>query len=224
MEVAIVSTDGEREVMALMLTTNAQMVATVLRESGTTEGQSLLAAIAATRTLALLVDDTLRALVHQARVRGVTWNEIGEVLHVTRQAAFQRFGAQLTPQSAEEQAMNKPIPDAGPKAIKIVESFLAGDWEGLRATFDPRMTEAAPVELLQSTLANGRVTYGDLIAMGTPVSSVLADYTVVDVPMAFEKGELTGRVSFNADDQVAGLYFLPVDQPASKNPSDKEES
>ena len=201
--------------MALMLTTNAQMVATVLRESGTTEGQSLLGAIAATRTLALLVDDTLRALVQQARVRGATWNEIGEVLHVTRQAAFQRFGGQLTTQSAEEQTMNRPIPGAGPKAVKIFERFLAEDWEGLRAAFDPRMTEAASVELLQSTLENGRVTYGEFVAMGVPVAYVIGDYTVVDVPMAFEKGELTGRVSLNADEQVAGLFFLPVDKMAS---------
>ena len=218
------STEGEREVMALMLATNAQLVASVLRDSGTSEGRSLMGAIAATRTLALLVDDTLRALVGQARVRGATWNEIGEVLHVTRQAAFQRFGGQLTAQSTEEQAMNQPIPDSGSKAMKAFESFLVEDWEGLRATFDPRMTEAAPVEFLQSALASGRETYGSFIAMGTPITSVIGDCTVVDVPMALEKGDLTGRVSFNADGEVAGLFFLPVDQSASKGTNDKEES
>jgi hypothetical protein len=210
--------------MALMLTTNAQMVATVLRENSVTEGQSLMAAIAATRTLALLVDDSLRALVHQARARGATWNEIGEVLHVTRQAAFQRFGGQLTTQSPEEQTMNQPIPEAGAKAIKVIESFLAEDWEGLRATFDERMTQAAPVEFLKSALVSGLETYGAFIAMGTPVSSVIGDYTVVDVPMAVEKGDLTGRVSFNADGEVAGLFFLPADQTTHKGEGGKDES
>jgi len=43
------TTDGEREVMALMLTTNAQLVATVLQGEGTSEGRSIMGAIAATR-------------------------------------------------------------------------------------------------------------------------------------------------------------------------------
>lgn len=113
--------------------------------------------------------------------------------------------------------MNQPIPDAGAKAIKTVERFLAKDWEGLRATFDQRMTEAAPVEFLKAALDSGHETYGAVIAMGTPVSSVIGDYTVVDVPMAVEKGDLTGRVSFNADGEVAGLFFLPADQTAPKS-------
>lgn len=104
--------------MGLMLTTNAQMVAAVLRGEGGPQAQSLMAAIAATRTLGLLVDDTLKALVRQAREQGTTWAEIGEVLHVTRQAAFQRFGGQPAGEGAENEEGLRPIPDAGPKAIK----------------------------------------------------------------------------------------------------------
>ena len=35
------------------------------------------------------------------------------------------------------------------------------------------------------------------------------EYTVVSVPIALEKGDGVGQVSFNADRQVAGLYLLP---------------
>ena len=208
------STAGDREVMGLMLTTNAATVAAVLRGESGSQAQSLIAAIAATRTLGLLVDDTLRALVQEARDQGSTWAEIGGALHVTRQAAFQRFGGQPAGESDAEESP-KPIPDAGTKAIKILEDFLAERWDELRATFDARVAEAASLELLQSTLAAGRTTFGTFVAWGTPVCTVRGDYTVVDVPIAFEKSDVHGWVSFNVDEQVAGLYFVPADQPGT---------
>jgi hypothetical protein len=38
----------------------------------------------------------LRRAVEDARASGHTWQEIGDVLHTTRQAAFQRFGRPST--------------------------------------------------------------------------------------------------------------------------------
>ena len=43
---------------------------------------------------------------------------------------------------------------------------------------------------------------------GEPVVHQAGDYTVADVPLRFEAAELTGRVSFDRDGGVAGLYFL----------------
>jgi hypothetical protein len=40
----------------------------------------------------LEAQDFLRAAVERARAEGHTWQEIGEVVGTTRQAAFQRFG------------------------------------------------------------------------------------------------------------------------------------
>jgi hypothetical protein len=81
----------DREVMAMMLATNVQLVADVLRADEDSPGH-VMRAIAATRSLDMIVEDTLRALVEQARAAGHTWAEIGDLLHVSRQAAFQRFG------------------------------------------------------------------------------------------------------------------------------------
>ena len=210
MEVAV-ATDGEREVMGLMLTTNAEMVAGVLRGTEGPHAQSLIAAIAATRTLGVLVDDTLHALVRRARNEGRTWAEIGEVLNVTRQAAFQRFGGGQTPDTGDEPL--QPIADAGPKAVRVLELLLAERWEELWATFDERVTKAATVEIFQSALATAKRNFGEFVAMGTPKCTVHGDYTVVDVPLACERGDGIGRVSFDADEQVAGLFLLPADAP-----------
>src|SRR5436305_3254261 len=51
-----------------------------------------LAAVSAVRQLAGAVDEALRATVDRARDSGHTWQEVGDVLGTTRQAAFQRFG------------------------------------------------------------------------------------------------------------------------------------
>jgi hypothetical protein len=205
------ATNGEREVMGLALTTNAEMVATVLRGAEDPATQSVMAAIAATRTLDMLVDDTLHALVRRARNEGRTWAEIGGVLNVTRQAAFQRFGGGQTPDTGDESL--QPIADAGPKAIHILELVLAKRWDELWATFDERVTKLATVEVFESTLATVTATFGEFVAFGTPTRKVTGDYTVVSVPMALEKGDGIGQVSFNADEQVAGLYLLPADAP-----------
>lgn len=68
------------------------MVSQVLRGETATGSPEVMAAVATTRSLDLIVDDILHALVRQARAEGHTWAEIGDLLHVTRQAAFQRFG------------------------------------------------------------------------------------------------------------------------------------
>ena len=75
------------------------------------------------------------------------------------------------------------------------------------------MTEAATIEVFESTLATVASTYGEFVAFGTPTCKVVGDYTVVDVPLALEKGDGVGKVSFNADEQVAGIYLLPSDTP-----------
>ena len=205
------ATDGEREVMGLALTTNAAMVAAVLRGVEDPATQSVMAAVAATRTLDMLVDDTLHALVRRARNEGHTWAEIGQVLNVTRQAAFQRFGGGQTPDRGDESL--QPIPDSGPKAIHVLELVFAKKWDELWATFDDRVTKLASVEVFESTLANVASTFGEFVAFGTPTSKVVGDYTVVDVPIALERGDGIGKVSFNADEQVAGVHLLPSDAP-----------
>ncbi|MEV5574955.1 hypothetical protein AB0L06_33375 [Spirillospora sp. NPDC052269] len=51
-----------------------------------------LAAVAAAAEAVRRADDHLRGTVGTARSSGRTWQEIGDVLGITRQAAFQRFG------------------------------------------------------------------------------------------------------------------------------------
>jgi hypothetical protein len=49
--------------------------------------------------------EALQRAVHVALDHGATWSDIGGVLGVSRQAAFQRFGPKETPR---DKATNKP--------------------------------------------------------------------------------------------------------------------
>jgi len=65
-------------------------------------------------TLDMLVNDTLHALVRRARNEGHTWAEIGQVLNVSRQAAFQKIRWRADPPDTGDESL-QPIPDPGPR-------------------------------------------------------------------------------------------------------------
>lgn len=204
------ASDAERDVMGLLLTTNAELVSGVLRRTTRPDGSDVLAAIAATRSLDLIVDDVLHTLVRQARAEGHTWAAIGDVLRVSRQAAFQRFGGATGGDVADAQVM-MPLPGAEQKAARIFDLCVRERWEELRAEFDDRMKALVPAAKLVADRQHIEAQFGPFLEMGTPAVMVRSGYTVVDVPLAFERGDRKGRVTFNADGQVAGLFFRPTD-------------
>jgi hypothetical protein len=190
--------------MAMMLTTNAQLVADVLGAEDHSPGQ-VMRAIAATRSLDMVVEDTLRALVDQARAAGHTWAEIGGLLHVSRQAAFQRFGGTRRSVSAGAGIVS-PMDGAVEHAVPVLEAFLDGRFDDVRSSFGERMLNACSVELLADVREKVRREAGEVQALGTPVVSVRDGYTAVDIPVALDYADGVGRVVLDADRQVAGFF------------------
>jgi len=167
-------------------------------------------AIAATRSLGALVEETLRGLVEQARAARHTWAEIGELLHVSRQAAFQRFGG--GPRAPSEGSTSEtPVDGAVEHALPVLEAFLDGRFEDARARFGKRMLEAVSLELLADVREKVRREAGEVQALGTPLVSVRDGYTVVDIPVGLERADGTGRVVIDADGQVAGFFVRPAE-------------
>ena len=201
----------DREVMAMMLATNAQLVADVLRADEDPRGQ-VMRAIAATRSLATIVEDTLHALVDQARAAGHTWAEIGDVLHVSRQAAFQRFGGGARLADGEPGMAAVPVTGAAVRAASVLQAFLDGRFDDTRASFDERMLKACSVELLADVREKVREAGGEVQAIGTPAVSVRDGYTVVDMPISLETADGTSRVVLDADRQVAGFFVRRTEE------------
>lgn len=195
--------------MATLLLTNVELVAGVLRAGDDGSRGQVMRAIAATRSLDMIVEDTLRALVEQARAAGHTWAEIGELLHVTRQAAFQRFGGGQRP-TAEER-VTVPVDGAVESAVPVLEAFLDGRFDDARATFAERMLGACSVELMADVREKVREYGGEVQALGAPLISVRDGYTGVDIPVALERADGVGRVVLDADRQVVGFFVRPAE-------------
>jgi hypothetical protein len=200
----------DRDVMATLLLTNVHLVADVLRAGASEAPGQVMRAIAATRSLNMIVEDTLRTLVGQARTAGHTWAEIGELLHVSRQAAFQRFGGGRGPIAEEGVAV--PVDGAAEAAVPVLQAFLDGRFDDARATFGPRMLEACSVELLADVREKVRDYGGEAQALGTPIVSVRDGYTGVDIPVALERADGTGRVVLDADLRVVGFFVRPAEE------------
>ena len=197
---------GDRDVLGLMLLTNAEAVAGVLRGESGAESYSPLAALAATKTLSLVIEDIMRSLVAQARADGSTWQDVGNVLGTTRQAAYQRFGGSIT----EGNAMTVELADAKAKAKDVFGRYTKEDWS-FRDQFDSNMSERLSNELLASGWSQVTAAFGAFKKLGKPTVQVVQDHTVVDIPMTFEQGEMKGRVAYGADGKIAGLFILNPD-------------
>jgi len=203
-----VTNEAEREVMGLLLTTNAELVASVLRGPRESDADSVMVGVAATRSLGLIVDDVLHALVQQARQEGHTWAEVGSLLHVSRQAAFQRFGAPSSDDPGHDDA-TPPLPDAADRALVIIQHVHDERWDLLYTGFTERARNALSEEVFRSQRARAKRRFGAYISSGVPTVGARHGYTIVDVPMTFEIADITGRVTFNAEGKVAGLAFEP---------------
>ena len=77
-----------------------------------------------------------------ARTQGHTWQEIGDVLGTSRQAAFQRFGRPVDPRTGEEHGQGPP--GAAEKCGRCCSpTWWRGRWTEVRRDFDERMAAAA---------------------------------------------------------------------------------
>ena len=180
---------------------------------GLLEGQpgetlSALEAIAFVRGAASAVEEGMRAVVQHAREAGHTWEEIGQVLGTTRQAAFQRFGRPADPRTGQPMALSM-LPGAAERGAALFADLAARRWADASRDFGERIAGKLDADGLAASWARLAGMLGQLEGMGEPVAFQAGDRTVVDVPLSFEAGKRTGRVSYDRGGKVAGLFFLP---------------
>ena len=155
----------------------------------------------------------LRVSVDLARAAGRTWQELGEVLGVSRQAAFQRFGHPVDPRTGQPMS-NAMLPGAAEKATELVINWIEERYDDVLGELN-ETTRAKLPELggLPGAWALLVGTYGSYEGMGEAMARQTGDLTVVDIPMTFEAGEMKGRVVYDKQGKVAGLFVLPPGMP-----------
>lgn len=166
-----------------------------------------LEAIGLARAVAGGVEEGLAMTVARAREAGHTWAEIGRVLGTSRQAAFQRFGRPADPRTGRP--MELAVPDAGDRALALFGELTAGRWAAAREQFGEAVARKLDAPGLAAVWAQVIGMVGRYERRGTPSVYQAGDYTIADIPLFFEAGERMGRISFDRDARVAGLFFLP---------------
>jgi len=169
-----------------------------------------LEAVRAASELVALADQSLRLSVDAARESGRTWQEIGDLLGVTRQAAFQRFGHPIDPRTGRPMS-ETILPGAADRATQLMIDWIEQRYDQVAADFDETMTEKLPVSQLPAAWAQLIGMVGSYQGMAAPTARAAGDLTIVDIPMTFEASEMKGRVVYNADGKVAGLFVLRPD-------------
>jgi hypothetical protein len=183
------------------------------RESSTgasSSGPAGLAAVRVASELAAAAAAALRLSVDLARTAGRTWQELGDVLGVSRQAAFQRFGHPIDPRTGEPMS-NAMLPGAAAKATQLMIDWLDEHYDQVTADFTGRMSEVLPVSRLTAAWAQVIGMVGNYEGMGEPLTRQAGDLTIVEIPLRFEAGEMKGRVVYDTGGKVAGLYILKPD-------------
>jgi hypothetical protein len=153
-------------------------------------------------------NDLVAAAVGLARAAGTTWQEIGDVLGVSRQAAFQRFGKPIDPRTGA--AMNiTPLPEAASLAEAVIDNLANANWNAIAEEFDTQMSSRLNGDGLAAAWAQVLGTVGAFEVSGPTEIVRAADLTTTTTPLHFEAGDLVARISFNDDRSIAGLYILP---------------
>lgn len=154
-----------------------------------------------------VADAALAQCVERARAAGHTWQEVGDALGTSRQAAFQRFGRPVNPRTGAEMPVNT-LPDAERRALEVIEAWRDGRDEELFAQFDDTMRAQLPMARLAQTWPQLTALVGAYESCGDPLVRPFGEHTVVNVPLEFEAGAMTGRVVFDTAGKIAGLFVL----------------
>ena len=152
----------------------------------------------------------LAASVEEARAAGRTWQEIGQALGISRQAAFQRFGKPIDPRNGE--VMNtSPLPEAVELARAVIEDHAHGRWADITERFDETMRAGLTEEGLAEAWAYLAGMAGDFESYGDTEAARAGDFTITNTPLAFEAGDFVARITFRDDRTISGLFILNRD-------------
>ncbi|OAN28620.1 DUF3887 domain-containing protein [Mycolicibacterium iranicum] len=152
----------------------------------------------------------MAAAVQQARDAGRTWQQIGDVLGVTRQAVFQRYGKPIDPRTGETMKTDA-LPQADELARTVIDELAHGRWSDVSARFDSTMRDRLTEEGVAEAWAYIAGLAGAYESHGNTEVVRAGDFTTTNTPLTFEAGDFVARITFRDDRTIAGLYILNPD-------------
>jgi hypothetical protein len=90
----------------------------------------------------------------------------------------------------------------------LLIDWIEERYDRVAADFSAAVAEEMPARALPAGWAQLTGLVGAYRCMGAPVTRQAGDLTVVDIPMTFEACEMKGRVVYDRQGKVAGLFVL----------------
>ncbi|MFK4789510.1 hypothetical protein [Microbacterium sp. ZW T5_56] len=160
--------------------------------------------------------ERLQELVSIARTHDVSWQEIGDTLGVSRQAAFKRFGSRN-----EGEMMTASVTDLSDRTSEVFAHLDAGDYEAVRAHMTYACSRALSRRKLMGVWEQVRSESGRLdacvdattqtpdgsTALGKLANRHLSTGAIVQVTLQHEAGEWIGRVAYNGTGKITGILI-----------------
>ena len=112
-----------------------------------------------------------------------------------------------------------PEPDANDKrlvqgcesrALMLLDAAEKGDYATATHDFNAKMRSALPVEKFKQAWTS-LAQFGKLEARGQSHPGMAEGYSIVNVPLVFEKANLYAQVACGSDGLIAGFYVKPLD-------------
>ena len=172
--------------------------------TGAADAAPPLTALLSARMAADAIENATSVLVAEARDAGRTWQEIGELLSMSRQAAQQRF---------TERAPDPRDALLAARASEVVDQMEAEAWSEVTADWDEVMRSELSAEQLAETWQQIMLSAGPLQTVGQSSIVRKGPFRVVDVPLVFAHGPMKARIVFNHDAKISGLFVLLPDAP-----------
>lgn len=165
----------------------------------------------------------LHAAVQQARAAGRTWADIGEVLGISRQAAFKRFGEVINPANGQR-ITGVPMSIAVIQQLteKVFDLIAEAKYEELEQMMHPEVREELPASLIAETWASvlaevgAKESYSDthvVLPGGERVEedTAMLGNVVGVTAIQHEAGEMMGRVAVDEQQRVVGILIVTPD-------------
>jgi len=117
---------------------------------------------------------------------------------------------------AEKKETSEKISIAGScnaRAMSLLDDAEKGDFKGATSAFDAKMRTAMPPPKLKEAW-DQLSQFGKLVARGQSHLSTGEGYTLVMIPLIFDKANLVAQIACGTDGRIAGFYVKPVPTPA----------
>lgn len=189
-------------------------------DSGQSSGQNT-AGIELALEIEHAAERHLRNSVEAARVRGASWQQIGNAFGVSRQAVYKRFGAPET-HDARGEIMNKPIVDLQARTEAVFQMLSEDNYAGVKALMTFSCSRLLTKKKAMSVWNQVVSATGPLISCTDTVTQtsdgrnvilqqinqLLSGGLVGQTMLNHEAGEWLGRVAYNGSGKITGLLIV----------------